>query len=171
VSLWWLWFGLYSFGQCTLSISLAWIESLDSTFQGCPVIITIRIDLVCAPDTMLCQFKIPVVPILPWQPEKDLSWWPVDLCRGPRCGRHGDGVKREPQTAVHVHKQAASDCPRCHLQCLWFSHKMTMMPRPRRPSVSAQFWLILCPCSPFLCFTRPSGSAWIAVVASRPVVL
>lgn len=111
----------------------------------------------------LQEFKIAVMPILPWQPDEDLSWWPVDLRRGPRCGWHGDSVKWEPQTAVHVHKQAASDCPRCHLQCLWFPHKMTMTPPPRRPSVSAQFRLILCPCYPFPCFTRAFGSAWIAL--------
>ena len=120
----------------------------------------------------LQEFKIAVVPILPWQPEEDLPWWPVDLCRGPRCGWHGDGVKWEPQTAVHVHKQAASDCPRRHIQRLWFPHEMIVMPPPRRPSVSAHFWLILCP---MFSISMLCSSFWKCLnccgVASRPVVL
>lgn len=162
---------LYSFGQCNFfnQHNLDWISE-------CPVSGFIVLYITIEIESCLCsryhsltitfaflqEFKVTVLPILPWQPEEDLSWWLVDLCRGPRCGWHGDSVKREPQTAVHVHKQAASDCPRRHLQCLWFTHKMTATP-PRRPWASAQCPVpvnLMPPCSPFSCFTQAFGSAW-----------
>lgn len=123
---------------------------LNSMFQGCiflpeSILFVFQIPYFDDSIAFLQEFKITVMSILSRQPEKDMSWWPVDLCRGPRCGWHGDSVKWEPQTTVHVHKQTASDCPRRHLQCLWFPYKMTTMSPPRRPSVSARFRLILCP--------------------------
>lgn len=65
---------------------------------------------------LLQEVKVPVLSVLPRQPQEGKLCWPVDIHGQQGHRGYGDSPKREPEATLHVHRQAAHRHPRI---CIW----------------------------------------------------